>query len=99
MKMASLTRPQAEILLWMGDSGVESYVAEATLQGPTILNAVGSSVPNREVNGSDFRELEHQRFIRPTTGHGYDLTNEGRAAYQELKSPPREPNPIGFGSS
>jgi hypothetical protein len=49
-----------------------------------------------DINASDLRELVHQRLVRPTTGDGYELMNEGRVVYQQFISPPAEPRRVGF---
>jgi hypothetical protein len=92
--VATLTRSQSGLLVWMVESGASSFVFERF--GPKdFLKAVGG--PEREVEGSDFRELAHQGLIRPTTGRGYEISNEGRIAYQEITSPPPpEREPPGF---
>jgi hypothetical protein len=94
--MPFLTPTQIDLLFWMVESGTSSFVAEGTWHGVTIVKAVGGTGEVRDVEGSDFRELEAQELIRPTTGHGYDLTNLARVFYDELKHPPPERPPVGF---
>jgi hypothetical protein len=72
----------------MVESEGDSFVVVGSWQGATIVKAIGGSAASLETKGSDFRELEHQGFVRPTRGKSYELTNDGRAAYERLTSPP-----------
>jgi hypothetical protein len=94
--MVPLTQPQVDLFMNMVETGATSFVAEGTMQGVTIVKAIGGSGPVFEVDGVDFRELEAQDLIRPTTGHGFDLTNIGRIEYAERKNPPPKRGPVGF---
>lgn len=94
-EMVPLTQPQEDVLLRIVESGATSYVAEGTLQGPMIVKCLGTNV-TLEVDPVDWRELEAQDLIKPTTGHGYDLTNVGRMEYNDRKNPPPERRPVGF---
>lgn len=94
--MATLTDPQIEVFLQLVGTGTDSFVRQAMGGGITAVKAQGGSGAELEVNGSDFRELERQGLIQATTGDGYDLTNEGRLAYEELTNPPDEPPAVGF---
>jgi hypothetical protein len=90
--MATLTKDQAAILVWIVESG-ESTVILA--EGPGWATVIAGSL-NLEVKAGDVGELERQGLIRLARGHAYDLTNEGRAAYVELTSPPPERSEVGF---
>jgi hypothetical protein len=94
--MVPLTPLQADLFMKLVETGSPSFVAEGTWQGVMIVKAIGGSGAVFEVDGVDFRELLAQDLIRPTTGHGYDLTNFGRIEYEQRKSPPPEPRPVGF---
>jgi hypothetical protein len=94
--MVSLTQPQVDLFMKMVESGATSFVAEGTWQGVMIVKALGGSDAVFEVDGVDFRELEAQDLVRPTTGHGYDLTNIGRIEYEQRKNPPPNPRPVGI---
>lgn len=48
------------------------------------------------MEASDLRELEAQGLLRRLSGSGYEVTNAGRIAYEQLKYPPPEPPPVGF---
>jgi hypothetical protein len=80
----------------MVETGATSFVVEGTWQGVVTVKALGGSGAGFGVDGVDFRELEAQDLIRPTTGHGYDLTNIGRIEYEQRKNPPQESRPVGF---
>jgi hypothetical protein len=56
------------------------------LQGPVTVRAVGGSDAAFGVDGVDFRELEAQDLIRPTSDEGYELTNIGRIEYEQRKN-------------
>jgi DNA-binding MarR family transcriptional regulator len=93
--MASITRDQAAILVWIVESGEDTVVLA---EGPGWATLIAESL-NLDVNAADVRELEAQGLIRVARGHVYDLTNAGRAAYVELTSPPPPERPeFGFRS-
>lgn len=64
-------------------------------QPDSLTAGPGGEGKDREMKASDLRELVSQGLVRPTTGHGYDLTNEGRMLCEELTNPPA-PKRIGF---
>lgn len=90
--MAYLTDEQAAILAWMVETGSDGYAFQMMLNGSSRFGTQGG---DRPVKASDVRELEAQGLIRPA-GKGYELTNAGRAVYQQLKSPRAEQPPVGF---
>jgi hypothetical protein len=96
--MVPLTEPQVDLFMKMVETGATSFVAEGTWQGVVTVKALGGSGAAFGVDGVDFRELEAQDLIRPTTGYGYDLTNIGRIEYEQRKNPPPD-RPAGFGPS
>jgi hypothetical protein len=84
--MVPLTQPQVDLFMKMVESGATSFVAEGTWQGDVTVKAVGGSDVAFGVDGVDFRELEAQDLIRPTSGRGYELTNIGRIEYEQRKN-------------
>jgi hypothetical protein len=84
--MVSLTQPQLDLFMKMVETGATLFVAEGTWQGVVTVKAVGASDVAFGVDGVDFRELEAQDLIRPTSGHGYELTNIGRIEYEQHKN-------------
>ena len=84
--MATLTSDQAAILVWIVESGEETVVLA---EGPGWATLMAGSL-NLNLRAGDVRELETQGLIRVARGHIYDLTNVGRAAYEQLTSPPPE---------
>lgn len=93
--MVSLTQRQVDLLFKIAESGATSYVAAATLKGPTIVKCIDTNTV-LEVDGIDWHELEAQDLTQPTTGQGYDRTNLGRIEYEERKNPSPAPRPVGF---
>lgn len=71
--MASLRQAQVAILVWIVESGESTVVLSEGLRWTTLI----AGRANLEVKPADVRELETQGLIRHTSGHGYDLTNEG----------------------
>ncbi|HEX6580959.1 MAG TPA: hypothetical protein VF195_08820 [Actinomycetota bacterium] len=70
----------------MVETGATLFVAEGIWQGVVTVKAVGGSDVAFGVDGVDFRELEAQDLIQPTSGHGYELTNIGRIEYEQRKN-------------
>jgi DNA-binding MarR family transcriptional regulator len=81
--MASITRDQAAILVWIVESGEDTVVLA---EGPGWATLIAESL-NLDVNAADVRELEAQGLIRVARGHVYDLTNAGRAALRGAHEP------------
>lgn len=92
-----LSEEQVALLIWMVQTGESSFMFEEMF-GPSqsITAGPGGEEKEREVNPSDFRELQHLGLIRATTGHGYDLTNLGKSVYEQLVAEPEEPRRVGF---
>jgi hypothetical protein len=90
--MATLTKDQAAILVWIVESGEDKVVLA---EGPGWATVIAGSL-NLEVKAEDVRELEAQGLIRLVRGHLYDLTNAGRAANKQLTSPQPERPEVGF---
>jgi hypothetical protein len=89
----------ANLVIWMVESGQDSFVL-AGMFGPhdSLLAGPGGEGKTLDINGSDLRELAHLGLIRPTTGDGFDLTNDGRMVYERLvnAAPPDERWRVGF---
>jgi hypothetical protein len=90
--MASLTREQATILRWIVESVEDTVVLAGGLGWTTLI--AGSL--NLDVRAADVRELAAQSLVRRARGRLYDLTNAGRAAYEQLTSPRSERPEVGF---
>jgi hypothetical protein len=84
--MVPLTPSQLGLFMKMVETGATSFVAEGTWQGVVTVKAVGGSQVAFGVDGVDFRELEAQDLMRPTSGHGYELTDIGRIEYEQRKN-------------
>ena len=84
--MVSLTQQQLDLFMKMVETGATLFVAEGIWQGVVTVKAVGGSDVAFGVDGVDFRELEAQDLIQPTSGHGYELTNIGRIEYEQRKN-------------
>lgn len=69
----------------MVETGAASFIVEGSWQGVVTVKAVGSEVAFG-VDGVDFRELEAQDLIQPTSRHGYELTDIGRIEYEQRKN-------------
>jgi len=93
--MSGLTRDQVNILVWLVESGADFLVLVEVGNDPLdVLKAGGETLQG---HASDVRELAAQGLLREGTGTSYELTNEGRLAYEDLNSPPPEERPpIGF---
>lgn len=95
--MIMLSESQRDLLVWMCQSGEDSFLFQAMLgQRDSLLAGPGGEGKDRDTNGSDLRELVHLGLVRPSTGDGYELTNDGRLLYQQLISPSPEPRRVGF---
>jgi hypothetical protein len=70
----------------MVETGATLFVAEGVWQGLVTVKPVGASDVAFGVDGVDFRELEAQDLIRPTSDHGYELTDIGRIEYEQRKN-------------
>jgi hypothetical protein len=90
--MVSLTQRQVDLFMKMVETGATLFVAEGIWQGAVTVKAVGGSDVTFGVEGVDFRELEAQDLIQPTSGNGYELTNIGRIEYEQRKNA-RDPRP------
>jgi hypothetical protein len=84
--MVSLTQPQLDLFIKMVETGASLFVAEGAWQGVVTVKAIGGSEVAFGVDGIDFRELEAQDLIQPTSGHGYELTDIGRIEYEQRKN-------------
>jgi hypothetical protein len=89
-----LTSEQVELLGWMIESGPGPFLLFRTHASPDTL--VGPRSHNRDVDGGDVRELVALGLLREVGENGYEVTNDGRAAYAHLTSPP-PPERIDFG--
>lgn len=95
--MMMLSESQRDLLVWMCQSGEDSFLFQAFQgQHDSLLAGPGGEGKDRDTKGSDLRELAHLGLVRPTTGHGYELTNAGRLLCEQLISPPPEPRRVGF---
>jgi hypothetical protein len=90
--MASFTRDQAAILVWTVESGEDTVILA---EGPGWATLAAGTL-NLDVKAADVRELESQGLLRVARGHIYDLTNAGRAAYEQITNPPPERPEVGF---
>ncbi len=81
--MASLTRDQAAILVWIVESREDTVVLSEGLGWTTLIAAS----LNLDVRAADVRELEAQGLVRHARGDLYDLTNAGRDVYEQMTSP------------
>ncbi len=70
----------------MVETGAPSFIVEGVWQGVVTIEVVGGSEVAFGVDGVDFRELEAQDLIQPTSGHGYELTDIGRIEYEQRKN-------------
>jgi hypothetical protein len=84
--MVPLTQPQLDLFMKMVETGATLFVAEGIWQGVVTVKTVAGSDVAFGVDGVDFRELEAQDLIRPTSGQGYELTNIGRIEYEQRKN-------------
>ena len=92
--VANLTEEQAEILVWIVQSGNDTVVFSEGHGFSTLI----AGPQNLEVKPADVRELVAQGLIRFASGQTYDLTNAGRSAYVQFTSPPEPERPrTGFG--
>lgn len=84
----TLTEPQRDLFVWMVSSGETSFLLEAMF-GPhdSLLAGPGGEGKDRDVSGSDVRELAAMGLIRQTSEKGYDLTNAGRIFHQTTPEP------------
>jgi hypothetical protein len=84
--MVPLTPAQVDLFMKMVETGATSFLVEGIWQGVVTVKAVGGSEVAFGVDGVDFRELEAQDLIQPTSGHGYELTDIGRIEYEQRKN-------------
>jgi hypothetical protein len=84
--MVPLTPLQVDLFMKMVETGATSFVAEVIPQGAVTVKAIGGSEVAFGVDGVDLRELEAQDLIRPTSGHGYEITDIGRIEYEQRKN-------------
>jgi hypothetical protein len=92
--VATLTSEQFEMLGWMIGCGPGRYLLVRTLASPDTL--VGPQSQNRDVDGADVREIVALGLLRESGENGYEVTNDGRAVYEQLTSPPPERPEFGF---
>lgn len=95
--VATLTDEQVNLLMWMVESRADSFTFEMMYGDRQTIVAVGGSGGELELSPRDLNELVELRLVRRTTGHGYELTNDGLSAYRTLTTaPPPEQSPPGF---
>jgi hypothetical protein len=98
--MATLTQPQTELLVWIVEQASGAILYTPTLgEGDSIMPArPGPDSPGGDypMNATDLRELEAQGLLRRGPGSSWEVTNEGRIVYDELRNPPPERPPVGF---
>ena len=97
-----LTDPQIELLVWIIEEADGSVLYEQMLGEGDSVNPArpGPDQRGREfsMNAIDLRELEHQGLLRKGTGKLYEITNDGRLVYEQVKNPepPAERPQVGF---
>jgi hypothetical protein len=92
--VATLTSDQVDLLGWMIESGPGRFMLFGTYAEPETLVAPNSE--NRDVDGSDVRELVGLGLLREVGESAYEVTNDGRALRAHLTNPPPERPKFGF---
>lgn len=91
--MGRLTQAQWDLLVWIADSSHPVLDAWAN----DALTLIGGDGENRDINGSDLRDLVDLGLVRKVPPSSYEVTGAGRDVIAAAQNPPRAKNPIGFG--
>jgi hypothetical protein len=89
------TEAQTELLVWIIESGSGEVVFVPTGNTPEFILVIPDG-PRQTASPTDFRELISQGLVRHVREQRYEVTNDGRVAYDQLRNPPPEPRPVGF---
>jgi hypothetical protein len=68
---------------------------DASANGAFTL--IGGDGENRDINGSDVRDLVDVGLVRKMPPSSYEITGAGRDVIAAAQNPPGAKNPIGFG--